>query len=302
MSTRALHLLRLLALSLWACGALAQTKTIDLGAIFDTGKNLVKSQTVGAMSQEEEVQIGKGIVAAMLGTYPVVPDPAFQQYLNQVGVWIALRSTRPELPWRFSLVKSDAINAFAAPGGTVLVTQGMLRQVVNEAELACVLGHEIAHISRRHHISVMQKSLLMEAGASAVNIQSSDSKVRAPGGMMPDGRSWALSEGKEIFARGLDRSAERQADEDGVLLAARAGYDPAACLNFMQRLAGLKAESGPLEALYKTHPPAKDRVVDLEQTLKQLKGAAAGDGKRPALAPMLETVAVENPATPAVKP
>ena len=101
---------------------------------------------------------------------------------------------------------------------------------------------------------------------------------------MPDSRNWALTEGKELFTRGLDRSAEQQADEDGVLLAARAGYDPAACLNFMQRLASLKAESGPLEALYKTHPPDSDRVSDVDQTLRKLKGAGAGEGARPALA------------------
>lgn len=273
----------LCALALWAAGAMAQT-TIDLGAIFNTGKNLVKSQTVGAMGTEDEVRVGKDIVGAMLVTYPLVPDPAFQQYLNQVGVWIALRSTRPELPWRFALVQSDSINAFAAPGGTVLVTQGMLKLVVNEAELACVLGHEIAHISRRHHISVMQKSLLLEAGASAIQIKSEGRKSGSS--MVPDSRTWALNEGKELFTRGLDRSAEQQADEDGVLLAARAGYDPAACLNFMQRLASLKTDSGPLEALYKTHPPASDRVADVDQTLRRLTGAAAGDGARPAMASM----------------
>ena len=87
----------LCALALCAASAMAQT-TIDLGAIFNTGKNLVKSQTVGAMGTEEEVRVGKDIVGAMLATYPLVQDPTFQQYLNQVGVWIALRSTRPELP------------------------------------------------------------------------------------------------------------------------------------------------------------------------------------------------------------
>ncbi|TXH90249.1 MAG: peptidase [Rhodoferax sp.] len=289
----------LCALALAACSAMAQT-TIDLGAIFNTGKNLVKSQTVGAMGTEDEVRVGKDIVGAMLVSYPLVPDPAFQQYLNQVGVWIALRSTRPELPWRFALVQSDSINAFAAPGGTVLVTQGMLKLVVNEAELACVLGHEIAHVSRRHHISVMQKSLLLEAGASAIQIQSDGRKSGSS--MVPNSRSWALSEGKELFTRGLDRSAEQQADEDGVLLAARAGYDPAACLNFMQRLASLKAESGPLEALYKTHPPASERVADVDQTLRKLTGAAAGDGARPTMAALPTAQAPQGAPAAETKP
>lgn len=254
----------------------AQSNNIDLGALLNAGKSLVQSQAVANMSTEEEVAVGKDIVAQMLGKYPLATDAAFQHYINQVGVWLALRSTRPDLPWRFAVLKSDTINAFAAPGGTVLVTSGMVKLLTNEAELACVLGHEIAHISRRHHIDVMQKNLLVEAGASALNVKSDS-------GLAPSARKSLTDEGKELLNRKLDRGAEREADEDGLLLAARAGYDPAACLNFMQRLASLKADSGPLAALYKTHPQAKDRAVDVDDGLKRLQGASAGDGARPAL-------------------
>jgi len=254
----------------------AQSRSIDLGSLFDTGKSLVKSQSVGSMSEEEELSIGKEVVAATLGGYPPVKNPELQHRLNQIGVWIALQSSRPELPWRFAAVQSATINAFAAPGGTILVTTGMLDHVVNEAELACVLGHEIGHVTRRHHIAVLQKSLLVSAGASALNIQSKS-------GSGEEYRKRLIGESKEIFTRGLDRSSEREADEDGVLLAARAGYDPAACLNFMKRLAGLKADTGALAALYKTHPTAKERVADVDQALGQLKGASPGDGARPEL-------------------
>ncbi|MCK9380542.1 MAG: M48 family metalloprotease [Sulfuritalea sp.] len=275
--------LRLFSLSLLAaalgsmsCGVRAQSRTIDLGSLLDAGKSLVKSQSVGSMSEEEELSIGKEVVAATLGGYPPVRNPELQHRLNQVGVWIALQSSRPELPWRFAAVQSDTINAFAAPGGTILVTTGMLGHVVNEAELACVLGHEIGHVTRRHHIAVLQKSLLVSAGASALNVQSKS-------GGSEEYRKRLISESKEIFTRGLDRSSEREADEDGVLLAARAGYDPAACLNFMQRLASLKADTGALAALYKTHPTAKERVIDVDQALGKLKGAAPGEGARPEL-------------------
>ena len=275
--------LRLLSLSLLAMalgfmsfGIRAQTRTLDLGSLFDTGKSLVKSQSVGSMSEEEELSIGKEVVAATLGGYPPVRNPELQHRLNQVGVWIALQSSRPELPWRFAAVESDTINAFAAPGGTILVTTGMLGHVANEAELACVLGHEIGHVTRRHHIGVLQKSLLVSAGASALNIQSTS-------GGSEEYRKRLISESKEIFTRGLDRSSEREADEDGVLLAARAGYDPAACLNFMQRLASLKADTGALAALYKTHPTAKERVMDVDRALGRLKGASPGEGARPGL-------------------
>lgn len=263
-------------LGLMSFGIRAQSRPIDLGSIFDTAKSLVKSQSVGSMSEEEELSIGQEVVAATLGGYPPVRNTGLQQRLNQIGVWIALQSSRPELPWRFAAVQSNAINAFAAPGGTIMVTTGMLNHVVNEAELACVLGHEIGHVTRRHHISVLQKSLLVSAGASALNIQSRS-------GNSEENRKRLIGESKEIFTRGLDRSSEREADEDGVLLAARAGYDPAACLNFMQRLASLKADTGALAALYKTHPTARERVADIDKSLGMLKGAAAGDGARPEL-------------------
>ena len=115
---------------------------------------------------------------------------------------------------------------------------------------------------------------------------------------MPDSRNWALTEGKELFTRGLDRSAEQQADEDGVLLAARAGYDPAACLNFMQRLASLKDLWFYKAGLYN----ASDRITDVTQTLRKLKGAAAGEGARPALAAVPMAHAPQGAATPVTKP
>ena len=264
------------ALGFMSFGIRAQSRTIDIGSLFDTAKSLVKSQSVASMSEEEELSVGKEVVAATLGGYPPVGNPGLQHRLNQVGVWIALQSSRPDLPWRFAAVESPAINAFAAPGGTIMVTTGMLGHVVNEAELACVLGHEIGHVTRRHHIGVLQKSLLVSAGASALNIQSKS-------GSSEEYRKLLISESKEIFTRGLDRSSEREADEDGVLLAARAGYDPAACLNFMQRLASLKADTGALAALYKTHPTARERVVDIDKALGKLKGASPGDGARPEL-------------------
>lgn len=263
-------------LGLTSSGVQAQMRNFDLGSAFDAAKNLVQSQSVGSMSEEEELTIGKEVVAATLGTYPPLQDPELQHRLNQVGVWIALQSSRPELPWRFAAVHSDTVNAFAAPGGTILVTRGMLNQVTNEAELACVLGHEIGHVTRRHHIAVLQKSLLVAAGASALSVTSKS-------GGSEEYRKLLIGESKEIFSRRLDRSAEREADEDGVLLAARAGYDPAACLNFMQRLASLKADTDALAALYKTHPTAKERVEDVDAALGKLNGAAPGDGARPQL-------------------
>lgn len=249
----------------------------DLGKVFEVLKGVSTSIEAATMSEADEIRIGREVAARTLGSYRVVPDERIQRYLNQVGVWVALQSPRPDLPWRFAAVDGAEVNAFAVPGGTVLVTAGMLSLVANEAELACVIGHEVAHIVRKHHLELLQKSSLIQTGTVLAQTQVKDG---GDGGMA---KKLVLAEGAELFTRGLDRGAERDADADGVLYAARAGYDPSACLNFMQRLAGLKGEANALEALYKTHPRASERVADVEGALGRLRGAEPGTGARPAL-------------------
>ncbi len=272
---RLLATLLLPVLAVAAAPAPAQTM-INLGSIVDAVKGVAKSQEVAAMSVEEEVALGREIAARTLSAYPLIRDEKLQRYLNSVGLWIALQSEKPDLPWRFAGVQSDQINAFAVPGGTVLITAGMLKLLGNEAELACVVGHEIGHIVRRHHLDLLRKEMLVQSGSRLVadNLRS-DAKGQL--GQL------AIGEGAQIFTRSLDRGAERDADADGVVLAARAGYDPAACLLFMQRMAGLKQEAGTLESLYKTHPQAKDRAVDVGKAVDDLDGVPAGTGARPLL-------------------
>src|SRR5690606_6747232 len=147
--------------------------------------------------------------------------------------------------------------------------------VSNEAELACVIGHEVGHITRKHHLTVLQNTLRTHGLANLAVAATSSSSQNA------ELRKMLLNEGKEIFSKGLDRSAESEADADGVLLAAKAGYDPGACLVFMQRLAAMKGDSNALTGLYKTHPAAADRAADIEADLKKLKGVTPGEGARP---------------------
>lgn len=249
----------------------------DLGKVFEVLKGLSTSIEAATMSEQDEIAIGREVAAKTLGAYRVVRNDPLQRYLNQVGVWVALQSPRPDLPWQFAAVESAEVNAFAVPGGTVLITAGMLALVANEAELACVIGHEVAHIVHKHHLDLLKKASLIQTGAALAETQ-----VREGDGAGV-AKKYALAEGAELFTRGLDRGAERDADADGVLYAARAGYDPSSCLNFMRRMAGLKGEANALAALYRTHPRAGERVADVERTLGRLRGAEPGTGARPAL-------------------
>jgi predicted Zn-dependent protease len=116
-------------------------------AQFDIGR-LIKAAT--PVSQKAEIKMGKGIAANLLGAAPPVADQALQGYINKIGTWLALQTEKPDLPWRFAILDTDSVNAFAVPGGYVFVTRGMLLLMRDESELAGTLAHEISHVVERH--------------------------------------------------------------------------------------------------------------------------------------------------------
>jgi len=215
---------------------------------------------LGDYSVEEENRIGRQIAGNLLGAVKLVRDDRLQHYVNQVGNWVALQSGRREVNWRFGVLDSEDINAFAAPGGYVFVTQGLYRRLNNEAELAGVLGHEIAHVDRKHHLKVLKQSSLIGVlgQAASYKAKSSDQVVQN-----------LIGNGAEIMARGLDKDAEFEADRVGMIFAARAGYTPWGLPDVLQDLAGLPAQDARTSLLTKTHPHPADRLAKL--------GDAVGD-------------------------
>src|SRR5512135_2939644 len=109
--------------------------------------------------ESEEIAIGRQIAGDLLGAAPLVKDARLQKYVNQVGEWVASQSERPDLPWHFGVIQSEDVNAFAAPGGYIFVTLGLYRLLQNEADLAGVLGHEIGHVIRKHHLKLLQPGI-----------------------------------------------------------------------------------------------------------------------------------------------
>jgi predicted Zn-dependent protease len=222
-----------------------------------------------ALTVEDEIRAGQAAAANLLGVAPLVPDEGLQRYVNTVGRWIAMGSERPDLPWRFGVVDSADVNAFAAPGGYVLITRGLYASLSDEAELAGVLGHEIAHVVERHHLDLMRKSLLLETGVQAVQKQlqgDREALVRR-----------LVGTGAEIFARRLDQGAEFQADRHGVALAARAGYGPFGLPAVLQKIASVDRADDRVTLLYQTHPAPDARLRQLEAAF----GAGIYDLDRP---------------------
>ena len=246
---------RVLLAAMAACASAAvHAQTIDLNRIFSIGRDAVTAVT--GLSEEEELKIGREIAGRMLGAAPLVNDAALQSYVNRVGRWVAMQSERPNLPWRFAVIDTATINAFAAPGGYVLVTRGLYEILDTEAQLAGVLAHEIAHIVRRHHVTVMQKSAALSAGAQ---LAQRDNRSAFLNNM--------IGSGAEVFARGLDKSAEHESDAMGVVLAARAGYNPFGLIDVLHKLAARGASDGSLALLFKTHPAPGDRLDELGTAL-----------------------------------
>jgi predicted Zn-dependent protease len=205
-------------------------------------------------SKEEEIALGREITGSLLGAAPLVKDAALQQYVNKVGRWVANQSERSDLPWKFGVIDSADLNAFAAPGGYVLVTKGLYQKLQNEAQLASVLGHEIAHVVKKHQLKVLQKQQVVSAGSDWLKDKLSKKNKLA---------DKAIGTGAEISARGLDKEAEFEADRMGMVLAARAGYDAFSLGEVLQIMAQTSQSDSSVALLFKTHPHPDERLAKL---------------------------------------
>ena len=230
---------------------------IDLGKIIDTGKKA--AQILITVPVEKEVEIGRGMSASLLGAAPLVDNDKTQRYVNRVGQWLASQTEREELTWHFGVLDVDTVNAFAAPGGYIFVTKGLMRLCGTESELAGVLAHEIGHVLKRHHLEALRKQaaseLATDLASDAINKHGFNAKPFIKSGM-------------ELFARGLDRADELEADRIGVVIATRAGYEPYGLPRVLLTLNDMNPADSNLAWLTSTHPPSSERLSVLEQLMK----------------------------------
>ena len=231
---------------------------LDLGGIIGQVKDLA-----GDQNADDEARSGEAIAATVFGAAPSWRKPAAQSYANMVGRNLARQVERKDVQWRFAILNTPSINAMAFPGGIVVITRGLYALLTSEDELAAVLAHEIAHVNRRHQWKVIQQQKLVALAGNAV--ASSD-----------PGRSAQVAAdlGTKLIARGLDKSAEFEADRDGVVIAARAGYDSSALIAVMERLEALKTGAD-TALLFSTHPSPEARIAALTAAATQEIEAAA---------------------------
>lgn len=218
-------------------------------------------------SNDEETAVGRQIAGDLLGAAPLVKDKALQKYVNLVGRWVASQSERPDLAWHFGVIDSGDINAFAVPGGYIFVTRGLYQLLDNEAQLAGVLAHEVAHVVRKHHYRIIQQAKVVDFGSRLLTQKAGQDNQLV---------QKLIGSGAEIVARGLDKNAEYEADRMGVVLTARAGYDQYAFVEVLQQMGHYSKEDDSVKLLFKTHPQPDDRLKHLDESigdrLDNLKG------------------------------
>jgi predicted Zn-dependent protease len=236
------------------------------------GNDLVSllSQASGTIDEAKEIEIGRQLAAVLLGSKPLHADAGLQRYVNQLGRWITLQSTRPGLPWTFGVLDDPGFNAFAAPGGFIFVTKGLVDRV-DEAELAGILAHEITHVTERHHLEALRSKA--RAGLATQLLGSQIRTNNAVGSLVSQ---QMLALGKNLYSSGLDQGDEFEADRQGVALSARSGFDPYGLPGVLQQLRS-QAPDNPLFALsLSTHPPAQQRLELLEQAMGRRLDALSG--------------------------
>lgn len=266
MSTRRFSLL-VAALFATATLAHAQFGGFDMSKItkgIETAKDAGKlAKGVAGVGPEEERKIGEATAVELIGKYGgLVRDDEVMKRVNLVGRSLARYSSRPNLSWQFAVLDSDSVNAFSTPGGLVFITKGLYDTAASDDVLAGILGHEIAHITNKNALKIVQRSDLAEGGKNILLKRSSqarviDSQVSQVGSMLGFN---VLDLVKKLVETGFDAPTEFTADKDGRALAITTGFAPG---GLRATLVHLQEQGENRQTMFATHPPLAERLKKL---------------------------------------
>ncbi|MCB1175098.1 MAG: M48 family metalloprotease [Leptospiraceae bacterium] len=216
-----------------------------------------------AADVRQEISVGRALAARLAKRYRIWQDVPATRYLNLLGQYIAQNSSRSELDFHFGILDDDSINAYACPGGYILITRGALASMQDESELAGVLAHEISHVALRHSGQFQDQShwidvlaTFLSGGFTVIN-----SSIRTASESLET----------ELLSRGRSRAMEFESDQAGALLASSLGYDPHGQVRYLSRLA---RNNRAAQGLEDTHPPTAERIQQLQLFIRdnQLSG------------------------------
>src|SRR5687768_13221775 len=215
---------------------------------------LVGTLAACGISQQQEVEMGQDYARQINSQLPIVGDPEINRYINVLGDQIASRTSRADLDWRFYIVDSREVNAFAVPGGFIYINRGLIERTDRMDEVAGVLGHEIGHVVRRHTVQQMEKAQGANIGVTLACVLTSICNSQVAGAAIN-------LAGGAVFAR-FSRQDELEADNEGLNNVVRAGISPQGIVTMFQKLiAERRSRPGAVEAWFRTHPLEEDRIT-----------------------------------------
>lgn len=211
-----------------------------------------------------EVSIGQGVDTNIRSRYPVLKDDALRDYVGWLGQRVVAVSDRKDLPYEFTVLDTADVNAFAAPGGFVYVTTGLLALADDEAELATVLGHEIGHVVARHGAQRLQAAVGITTLASLAGLEHKGETFQS-----------VVAVATGLALQAYSRENEYESDWYGALYAAKLGYDPSALESFFRKLQKLKGrDPSVLEAWLSSHPATEARIEEYRRFRDKLPSTA----------------------------
>ena len=234
---------------------LSQQRNSDIDEI---GRRDINKHQINFISLEKEIALGKQLAAEIERTIKPLNDSMITEYVSRVGQNL-VRNFDAKVPFVIKVIDSDEVNALALPGGFFYVNSGLILAADEEAELAGVMAHEIAHVAARHGTEQYSKAQLLNLATVPLIFV---------GGAIGYGLSQAAGFLIPLQFLQFSRGAEREADHLGMEYAYKAGYDPTAVITFFEKLqAQEKRKPGKLSKLFSTHPPTAERIEKAQQEI-----------------------------------
>jgi predicted Zn-dependent protease len=227
---------------------------------------LAGSVTACGISQQQEIQMGQDYAQQINAQLPIISDPEINRYVNLLGDQIASRTSRADLDWRFYVVDSREVNAFAVPGGYIYVNRGLIERTSQMDELAGVLGHEIGHVVRRHSIQQMEKAQGANIGITLACVLTNVCNSQAA-------QAGINIAGTAVFAK-FSRQDELEADQEAVVNTVRAGISPDGIVTMFRKLLDeRRSRPGAVEGMFATHPLEEDRITAAQAQINSIPAA-----------------------------